>query len=139
MSQTIYPVLMSEKLEESHMFYKTYLGFTDTFISEWYISLSHPEGGELALIDASHDTIPVAYQSNVKGMILNMEVEDATSIYKRIQKQNEQILLMDIRDEEYGQRHFMVQDPNGLLIDIIESIPPSDAFQKNYIMEENES
>lgn len=35
-------------------------------------------------------------------------------------------------NEDYGQRHFMVQDPNDVLIDIIELIPPVEEFQSNY-------
>jgi uncharacterized glyoxalase superfamily protein PhnB len=34
----------------------------------------------------------------------------------------------ELRDEPFGQRHFMVSDPNGLLVDVITPIPFSDEF-----------
>ena len=132
MVRSIYPVLMTEKLTESTLFYKTFFGFTETFSSNWYISLSHPDGGELALIDATHESMPAHYCSPVKGMILNIEVENATQMYNDIQAQNDSIIVMTLRDEDWGQRHFMVQDPNRIPVAIIEIIPPSKEFQENY-------
>ena len=135
---SIYPVLMTEKLHESCLFYKTYLGFTETFSSDWYISLLHSDGGELALIDTQHGTIPEPCRATVKGMILNIEVENATQIYKDISEQSNKIIIMPLQDETYGQRHFMLQDPNEVMIDIIQEIPPSEEFQGDYIAGEEQ-
>ncbi|MCL2674023.1 MAG: hypothetical protein FWE92_01675 [Defluviitaleaceae bacterium] len=132
MIRSIYPVLMTEKLNESTLFYKTYFSFTETFSSGRYISLSHPNGGEPALIDAIHKSMPAHYRSPAKGMILNIEVEDATRMYKTIQEQNSGIIVTALRDEAWGQRHFMVEDPNGIPVAVIEIIPPSGEFQNNY-------
>jgi uncharacterized glyoxalase superfamily protein PhnB len=123
---------MTEKLNESCLFYKTYFNFAETFSSEWYISLLHPDGFELALIDARHETIPASYRGLVKGMILNIEVDNAAQMYKDITEKTDRILIMPLRDEVYGQRHFMVQDPNDIIIDVIEAIPPGEEFQDNY-------
>ena len=133
MIKSIYSVLMTDKIEESYLFYKTYFGFTETFTSDWYISLLHPNGSELALIDAKHETIPAQYRSPVKGMIINIEVENAAQMYNDIQKQDSSIIAAALRDEDFGQRHFMIQDPNGILVDIIEIISPSEEFQDNYM------
>jgi len=132
MVSSTYPVLMTEKLAESVLFYKTYFGFVETFSSDWYISLSHPDGGELAFIEATHESVPTHYRSPAKGMILNIEVENATQMYNHIQGQNTGIIVMTLRDEDWGQRHFMVQDPNGVPVAVIEIIAPSEEFQKNY-------
>lgn len=131
MVHSIYPVLMTNKIEKSSLFYKTYFGFAEVFASDWYISLSHPDGGELALISADHETIPAPNRFAAKGILINIEVENASQMYNTIQKQDENIIVVALRDEDYGQRHFMVQDPNGVLIDIIEQIPPSDEFQNH--------
>ena len=132
MIHSIYPVLMTEKLQETARFYKTWFGFTETFSSDWYISLSHPDGGELAMIDAGHESIASNYRRSVNGMILNIEVENVTQMYDDIRKQNEGIIAMALRDEAWGQRHFMMQDPNGILVAVIEIIPPGKEFQNNY-------
>jgi hypothetical protein len=34
-------------------------------------------------------------------------------------------IVQSLRDEDYGQRHFFAVDPNGVLLDVIERIPPT--------------
>ncbi len=41
-------------------------------------------------------------------------------------------MLIPLRDEAFGQRHFITRDPNGVLIDIIKPIPPSAEFAQQY-------
>jgi hypothetical protein len=41
-------------------------------------------------------------------------------------------ILLPLRDEAFGQRHFITRDPNGVLIDIIKPIPPSGEFVQQY-------
>ena len=64
-------------------------------------------------------------------MIVNMEVGDVDREYQRLMGQGIP-LVQDIRSEAFGQRHFIVQDPNGVLIDIIQMIPPSEEFLEQY-------
>jgi len=123
---------MTEKLEESSAFYKTTFGFSEAFSSDWYVSLSHPDGCELALIDANHETIPESNRTVVAGMILNIELENVTQMYKDIMTKDPKIVVMPLCDEDYGQRHFMVQEPNGVMIDVIEPIAPSKEYHDNY-------
>ena len=40
--------------------------------------------------------------------------------------------LETLRDEPFGQRHFITRDPNGVLIDVIKPIPPSAEFAAQY-------
>jgi uncharacterized glyoxalase superfamily protein PhnB len=67
----------------------------------------------------------------VSGLIINFEVRDVDAEYSRAQAAKLPILL-SLRDEAFGQRHFMTQDPNGVLIDIIQPIPPSAEFSLQY-------
>lgn len=64
-------------------------------------------------------------------MILNFEVEDVDSEYERFKEQNVEI-IQNLKDEEWGQRHFIISDPNGILIDIIEMIEPSIEYLNDY-------
>ncbi|WP_342039393.1 hypothetical protein [Gracilibacillus kekensis] len=61
-----------------------------------------------------------------------MEVEDVDVYYKRMIKDQELPLLLDIRDEPFGQRHFITEDPNGILVDVITIIPPDPSFMESY-------
>jgi uncharacterized glyoxalase superfamily protein PhnB len=51
-------------------------------------------------------------------MVLTLQVDDVEEAYARAQRHGAEILL-HLRDEEYGQRHFLVVDPNGLLLNVM--------------------
>jgi catechol 2,3-dioxygenase-like lactoylglutathione lyase family enzyme len=128
-----YPVIMTADVAATASFYERHFGFQAAFTSDWYVHLAMPEapGVNLAILDGSHGTIPEAGRGRVAGLILNFEVEDVDSEHERLKAAGLPILL-DLRDEDFGQRHFITADPNGVLIDIIKPIPPSAAFAAQY-------
>ena len=42
-------------------------------------------------------------------------------------------MLLPIRDEDFGQRHFILDGPGGILVDVIQNIDPSTAFAAAYL------
>ncbi len=134
-TNSFYPVILTKQVEESSKFYTEYFGFDIIYKADWYVSLKSSSGNipfELALLDASHPTIPAAYQKLVQGLILNFEVEDVDKEYHRLIISEKLPLKLDIRDEAFGQRHFITSDPNGVLIDVIKVIPPSQEESTQY-------
>lgn len=130
---SIYPVLMTEKVKESSDFYERYFNFTITFEAEWYISMINKESGnEIALLDRSHETIPKTYRAPVSGMLINIEVNDVDALYQKLILEDELPLHSELKDELFGQRHFITSDPNGILIDVIMNIPADDSFSQQY-------
>ncbi|WP_284645386.1 VOC family protein [Paenibacillus silviterrae] len=132
---SFYPVIMTDKVEESAHFYKHYFGFEAVFESEWYVSLRKTEHDityELALLDGFHETIPAQSRGLTQGLILNFEVNDVDDWYDRFIMQEQLPLLLPLRDEEFGQRHFITSDPNGVLLDIITIMPPSESYRTQY-------
>ncbi len=55
-------------------------------------------------------------------MYLTIEVDDVDKVYKALKKKGVEIKI-DIRNEPWGDRHFAVQDPNGIGIDIVKYSP----------------
>ncbi len=49
------------------------------------------------------------------------EVEDAQAEYERLTGLGV-TMSYDLKDEEWGQRHFMVKDPAGVVIDIVQHL-----------------
>lgn len=131
---SIYPVLCSEQLTETADFYVEHFGFTQTFAADWYISLRHGAASqfELAIIDPRHPSVPTIGQRPVAGLILNFEVDDVDAVYARLITGAGLPVLRDIHSEEWGQRHFITMDPNGVLIDVITNIPPSAEYASQY-------
>ncbi len=135
--QSIYPVLASDKLEETTSFYLTHFPFKTSFANEWYVSLiSDTEPAhQLAIMNARHPSIPEGFRDSVRGgLLINFEIEDVDAAYERMRDAGLPIHL-ELRTEAWGQRHFISADPNGVLIDIIKLIPPSEEFAASYSQE----
>ena len=127
---SFYPVLATANVEETAAFYVAHFGFAVTFEADWYISLRYPAPPhyELAILDAQHPTIPTAFRTPVRGLILNFEVADVDAEYARLISGAGLPLHLDLRSEPFGQRHFITADPSGVLLDIITVIPPDPTF-----------
>ncbi|MBP2620643.1 VOC family protein [Streptococcus panodentis] len=139
MITSLYPVLMCENLEATANFFIENFQFRETFRSDWYISLKNIESDfELAFIDSKHGTVPQAYQSKASGLIINIEVDNVDCLYEELRQQEEMEFLLPIKSEDFGQRHFIVEAPGSILVDIIQVIPPSEDFVANYLGGEDE-
>ncbi|WP_367718485.1 VOC family protein [Nitratireductor sp. GISD-1A_MAKvit] len=128
-----YPVIMTEKVAETAAFYCAHFGFRPAFEADWYVHLSSSDDPHvsLAILDGQHPTVPEGGRGSASGVILNFEVEDVDAEYDRLRGEGLPVLL-DLRDEVFGQRHFITADPNGVLIDVIKPIPPSAEFAAQY-------
>lgn len=132
--QSFYPVLMAEDVEASVGFYTKHMGFEKTFESEWYVSLRHRENPayELAVLSPTHETIPEGFRGeSASGLLLNFEVSDAKAEYERLKAQGLRIVL-PLRDEDFGQRHFIGVGPGGVMLDVIQEIEPSPEFAEQF-------
>lgn len=132
-----YVVICTDKVIETAAFYQQHFGFQRTFEADWYISLARSESPsyELAVLDYTHPTIPQAFRKPAQGVILNFEVEDVDAEYARLTQAGLPVHL-ELRSEDFGQRHFITADPSGLLIDIIQPIPPVGDFAAQFIERE---
>jgi len=132
-SNQYYPVIMTNDVAGTSRFYQDHFRFDVKFESDWYIHLqsSEDEKVNLAILQRDHPTIPQSGRGQVSGLLLNFEVEDVDAEYEKMKESGLPILL-PIRDEDWGQRHYITQDPNGVLIDMIKLIPPSEAFLAQY-------
>ena len=139
MITSLYTVLMSEDVHQSAQFFIDYFQFQETFRSDWYISLKNIESGfELAFIDSKHGTVPQDYQSRASGLIINIEVDNVDCFYEELRQEEEIEFLLPIKSEDFGQRHFIVEAPGSVLVDVIQVIPPSTEFAANYVESEDE-
>jgi catechol 2,3-dioxygenase-like lactoylglutathione lyase family enzyme len=128
-----YPVLMVADVAATVAFYVRHFRFTPLFTSDWYVHLQSAEDPSvnLAILDGGHETIPAVGRGRAGGVILNFEVEDVDTEFARAEAAGLPVLLA-LRDEAFGQRHFITADPNGVLIDIITPIPPAGAYAESY-------
>lgn len=131
-----YPVIMTGDVNATAAFYVEHFGFRPLFESDWYVHLQSAEDAavNLAILDGDHETIPAEGRGRVSGMLLNFEVEDVDTVHERMVAAGLPV-LRSLRDEDFGQRHFITADPNGVLLDIIKPIPPVGEFVEQYVDE----
>lgn len=131
-----YPLIQTEDVEGTAAFYRDHFGFKAMFESDWYFHLqsSTDKAVNIAVLKADHETIPKAAQGVTKGVILSFEVEDVDAVDDRLSGAGVPV-VQSLRDEPHGQRHAIYADPNGILIDVITPIAPSEEFLAGYVTE----
>ncbi|MEZ5607845.1 MAG: VOC family protein [Burkholderiaceae bacterium] len=130
-----YPVLITDRVAETAQFYQRHFGFEPRFESAWYVHLQSTAEPtvNLAVLQRGHATLPApARHGTAGGLLLNFEVADVDAEHARLMAAGLPELL-PLRSEDFGQRHFITQDPNGVLIDVITPIEPSEAFKAQYL------
>lgn len=132
-STQFYPVILTQDVDATARFYTEHLRFRRAYDSDWYVHLQSTEDSQvnIGVVLGDHETVPAVGRDQVSGLILNFEVVDVDAEFARAEAQGLPILL-SLRDEAFGQRHFITCDPNGVLIDVIRPIPPSEAFEAQY-------
>lgn len=131
---SFYPVLMSRDVDAAASFYRDLVGFETTFESDWYVSLRLGEF-ELAILAHDHSTVPAGYRELPRGVIVNLEVSDVDAVHTRLVDKTEVNVVLPLRDEDFGQRHFIVAAPDGVLLDIIRPVAPSEDYASAYVQQ----
>ncbi len=119
--------IITTKLAESKAFYTDILGFGVTFENDFYLLLHTPgRSSEISFLLPDHPSQQALFHKPFRGqgMYLTIEVEDVDKIYQEIQNKGIEIKIA-LRDEPWGDRHFAIEDPNGVGIDIVKYSPES--------------
>ena len=121
----MFPVLVSENLAELKNFYTTHFGFQAVFYdAEFYLHLLHPgSGAQLGFLVPDHPSQPESLHPAAAsdGMVISFEVADAGAAFAAAGEMRLPV-VMDLKQESWGQTHFMVRDPGGFVIDVVEHV-----------------
>jgi len=111
--------ICSDDLQKSKEFYVKLLGFQVKYDSDWYVQLCSPEDSEIeyGIIQRDHELVPKEYQNTPNGMYVTFVVEDVDVVYG-VAIDMGILIIQEPRNEFYGQRRFLVKDPNGCLVDV---------------------
>lgn len=118
--------IVTARLAETKAFYTGVLGFGVTFENEFYLLLHTPDKkGEISFLLPNHPSQQPLFQKPFagQGVYFTIEVDDVDALYATLKKAGADIRI-DIRNEPWGDRHFAIQDPNGVGIDIVRYAPP---------------
>ena len=121
----MFPVFVAENLTTLRDYYLDYFGFQAVFFdADFYLHLLHPDSGiQIGFLVPNHPSqpeflFPVAAK---EGMVISFEVDNARSAFAEA-KQLGLDIAMTLKEETWGQTHFMVRDPAGFVIDIVQHV-----------------
>lgn len=127
----LYPLIVTQDIKATAAFYIENFGFQAVFEQDWYIQILHADSGvELAFMVPNAENQPKELHPAFagQGLILSLEVEDAEAEYAKVADKLD--FVVKLRDEEWGQRHFIVRDPAGTLIDVVQQLGELDELGK---------
>jgi Uncharacterized protein conserved in bacteria len=122
-----YPGIVSGKFVETWNFYCTHLGFRTVAECGVYVQLSHPSGAQIAVLQHELDG-PASELINAtdgRGFWLNLDVADADAEFARLSEAGLEIVAPP-ENKPWGDRMFVVRDPNGVLIALSQRLPAAE-------------
>lgn len=134
--QDVFILLCTNRVFECRDFYVDHFGFEVAFQSTVYVQLkvASETGGQFSLAFMPPDhPFGNAFRDvfSGKGAYLTIQVADAAAVFARVKAQGAPI-LSEVKDEAWGQRHFLTQDPHGTVVDVVESIEPAAGYYDRY-------
>jgi catechol 2,3-dioxygenase-like lactoylglutathione lyase family enzyme len=118
--------ILTTKLKETKAFYTKVLDFKIKFENEFYLLFSTPNGKDaISFLLPNHPTQHPFFHKPFlgEGMYLTIEVENVDELYETIKNKAIDIKV-SLRNESWGERHFAIEDPNGIGIDIVKYTEP---------------
>ena len=121
----LFPVFVTDKLGELKAFYEAQFGFEAVFFdASFYLHLVHKSTGvQLGFLMPAHASQPefLHAQAARDGMVISFEVADAKAAFATAKDAGLDI-VMQYTEEAWGQCHFMVRDPQGFVIDLVQYV-----------------
>ena len=110
----IVPDITSDRMEESRAFYTECLGLNLAMDMGWIMTFVSPSQ-PLAQVTVMQAPPPEAAVPNPQ---VSIEVEDVDAAHDRAVAQEAKIVY-PLTDEPWGVRRFFVEDPNGVVINVM--------------------
>lgn len=118
----MYTGFVTSKLQECKSFYTQHFGFEVIYEAEWFVLLRKGPY-ELAFmqpeIPGQHRLFQPAF---TQGIWLALEVDDVDAEYQRL-VQSDAPIVAEPKNEKWGDRHFVIEDPNGMGVDVYMRLP----------------
>ena len=118
-----FPVFTVNDLGTATDFYHRHFDFTPVFDNGWYVQLVSTTGIQLAFLLSEHHSQPAIFKPryNGEGVIFSLDVADVDQAWEYA-RNNDLDIVLELKSENWGQRHFSIQDPNGILVDIYQPV-----------------
>ena len=132
-----YPVVVTTDIRSTKQFYTQWLNYKVVFESTWFLLLAPPgeNSSLIAFMNEEHPSTPPSPKATKgEGMFLTIEVSSARQLHHAL-KTSGAVFSYELKDEPWGQRRFSLTDPNGIWIDIVEQIQPTEGWWDQYAVQ----
>jgi catechol 2,3-dioxygenase-like lactoylglutathione lyase family enzyme len=86
----------------------------------WYAELGAGGLTLVAFVQSGHETVPGITATPPRGVVVTFEVDNADAAFANAVALSSPVLVDLVT--ELGQRHFMIADPDGAVVDIIQRV-----------------
>ncbi|WP_433246966.1 VOC family protein [Streptosporangium sp. CA-135522] len=119
--------LTVDDVRASSDFFVTHFGFSEQMSAEGFASLSHGDAAmNIVFLQRGIEVLPEDLRDQrTAGVIVAFTVADLAAEEARLRGEGVTITL-PIREEPWGERLFMVTDPNGVPVELVEWATPSE-------------
>ncbi|TGM05207.1 VOC family protein [Leptospira jelokensis] len=122
--QNIQTGIITDQINETKEFYQTWLGLEVKFETDWFVLLCLPNRKEIevAIMAPNQPQVRKPYFQKPyqkSGIWFIFETKDIQNLYLDMKRKNAPIDL-ELIEEEWGDVHFTLIDPNGIGIDIVQ-------------------
>lgn len=119
--------LTVDEVTASSTFLTRHFGFKETMAADGFASLSHPDGPHVIFVRRGLEVLPADLREHrASGVLLAFTVADLPAEYERLRAEGVTI-AMEPRVEPWGERVFLVSDPNGVIIEVVDWVDPATA------------
>jgi catechol 2,3-dioxygenase-like lactoylglutathione lyase family enzyme len=126
-----YPLVVVADPQQLRDFYVRHLGFSVGLEVDWLVFLTSPGArpfGVCFMREGLQHQLP-QFRTRISGdaLVLTLEVDDAEQALGEVEATGV-APAVSLRDEPWGQRHFMLRDPAGVWVDVVQPIDPDPEF-----------
>ena len=113
--------LTVDDVPASSKFLATHFGFTERMAADGFASLGRDDGAvDVVFLRRGIEVLPEPLRDRTaSGVIVAFVVDDLEAEQERLRAEGVEITL-PLREEPWGERLFMVADPNGISYELVE-------------------
>lgn len=113
-----YPTLVSDQFVDTVNFYEDYFDFVPAIEKDGFVMLAKKTDPSICIgvFDRQHECM-AEYGTSVQGMIVNIVERDVKSKYDDLYMEGVE-MYKDYGKDINGADHFVVYDPNGILVNV---------------------
>ena len=118
-AKRISPMLVTDRMDDTILFYRDVLGFTPTMQSAEY-SIMERDGQTIHFMKAASEDVMNRLREHTE---IYIEVSGIHALWNHVEKFKDRYKIRDLFDRQYGMTEFHIGDPNGCLVFVGEPTP----------------